>query len=198
MSYFEIESPVESCVEIKKSKFYTHLVPYSDFSNELTKMKERYVKANHFVYAYRYLNEFDQVVENQSDDGEPKGSSGKPTLSVLAGKQLINTAAITARIFGGTKLGVGGLVRAYGESVKQSIAIAQLVEFKKLVCFNIECNYSAHAKLKSILKLHSANITNSDFNAEHVLLSVSIQEDGAPILKQELQEFAHGSVKVFK
>ena len=81
----------------------------------------KHPKARHHVYAYRYLNEYEQIVENSSDDGEPKGTSGKPSLHVLAGHELINTAVIIVRYFGGIKLGTGGLVRAYSDAVNSVI-----------------------------------------------------------------------------
>lgn len=102
--------------EIKKSKFVCVICPMSSFEQTLEELKKEHPKGRHFVYAYRYLNDFDQIVENQSDDGEPKGSSGPPVLSVIRGEDLINTAAIIVRYFGGIKLGVGGLIRAYGRS----------------------------------------------------------------------------------
>lgn len=107
--------------EINKSKFICHLIPFPDFDKTMDQLKQEHPKGRHFVYAYRYLNEFSQIVENQSDDGEPKGSSGPPTLAVLRGSELINTAVIIVRYFGGIKLGVGGLVRAYGKSVNLTI-----------------------------------------------------------------------------
>jgi putative IMPACT (imprinted ancient) family translation regulator len=82
-----------SCTyEEKKSKFIAFLMPFKMFDEVMTKLINEHPKARHFVYAYRHLNEFDQIVENSSDDGEPKGTSGKPCLAVLAGNELINTA----------------------------------------------------------------------------------------------------------
>ncbi|MFK7823581.1 MAG: YigZ family protein [Oligoflexales bacterium] len=191
MAYYEIEQSVESTIEVKKSKFYTHLIPYSMFVPELSVMKERYSKANHFVYAYRFLNDFDQVVENQSDDGEPKGSSGKPTLSVLAGKQLINTAAITARVFGGVKLGVGGLVRAYSESVKQSVALSNLINYRKMLEMKLESSYSDLDRLKRILSSFGSEIITTEFQAESVSLVIKIQVDFVSKLNNQVNELMY-------
>jgi len=68
-------------------------------------LRESHPKARHIVYAYRELNEFEQIVENSSDDGEPKGSSGVPVLNVLRGEDFINVAILVVRYFGGIKLG---------------------------------------------------------------------------------------------
>ncbi|MCG3716209.1 YigZ family protein, partial [Aliarcobacter butzleri] len=75
-------------IEEKKSKFISYLFPYSNFDEVMKRLREEHPKAVHFVYAYRYLNEFEQIVENSSDDGEPKGTSGKPTLAVLSGADI--------------------------------------------------------------------------------------------------------------
>jgi len=129
-------------LEVKQSKFIAHLIPFSLYEKTLTSLKEEHPKARHFVTAYRYLNEFHQVVEHSSDDGEPKGTSGKPSLMVLQGQELINTAVIIVRYFGGTKLGTGGLVRAYSDAVNLVIAEAELFEYKEEIVQEFEVSYS--------------------------------------------------------
>ena len=126
-----IQKESTATYEEKQSKFIAHLVPYSEYKSTLETLKQEHPKARHFVTSYRYINEFDQIVENSSDDGEPKGTSGKPTLSVLQGKELVNTGVIVVRYFGGTKLGTGGLVRAYSDAVNMAVNTAELIEYKK-------------------------------------------------------------------
>ena len=128
-------------LEVKQSKFIAHLLPYKDYKTVLENLKEQHPKARHFVTAYRYLNEFEQIVEHSSDDGEPKGTSGKPSLMVLQGKELINTAVIIVRYFGGTKLGTGGLVRAYSDAVNLVLKNAQFYEYKKEIIKTFEIEY---------------------------------------------------------
>jgi len=129
-------------LEVKQSKFIAHLIPYNFYDITLQKLKSEHPKARHFVTAYRYLNEFDQIVEHSSDDGEPKGTSGKPSLMVLQGRELINTAVIIVRYFGGTKLGTGGLVRAYSDAVNLVIESAQLTQYKQEIIKSITVEYS--------------------------------------------------------
>jgi uncharacterized YigZ family protein len=139
---FFITSHTTATYEEKQSKFIAHLIPYSLYKNTLETLKNEHPKARHFVTSYRYLNEFDQIVENSSDDGEPKGTSGKPTLSVLQGQELINTAVIVVRYFGGTKLGTGGLVRAYSDAVNLAVNLAELIIYKKEKREMISFSYS--------------------------------------------------------
>ncbi len=129
-------------LEVKQSKFIAYLLPYSEFETTLQKLKQEHPKARHFVVAYRYLNDFNQIIEHSSDDGEPKGTSGKPTLFVLQGAQLINTAVITVRYFGGTKLGTGGLVRAYSDATNLVISASELFEYTQERIVNIEFEYT--------------------------------------------------------
>lgn len=129
-------------LEVKQSKFIAYLTPYSDFQKTLDTLKQDNPKARHFVVAYRYLNEFNQVIEHSSDDREPKGTSGKPSLMVLQGSSIINSAVIIVRYFGGTKLGTGGLVRAYSEAVNLVIDKAELFEYKLEVEVEVYFEYS--------------------------------------------------------
>jgi uncharacterized YigZ family protein len=129
-------------LEVKQSKFIAYLTPYSDFYKILGSLKQDHPKARHFVVAYRYLNEFNQTVEHSSDDGEPKGTSGRPSLFVLQGSDMINCSVIIVRYFGGTKLGTGGLVRAYSDAVNLVIEKAELFEYKQEIEVEIYFEYS--------------------------------------------------------
>ena len=172
-----IQKEFENCFEEKKSKFIAYIMPYSKFDEIMQKLKNEHPKARHFVYAYRYLNEFDQIVENSSDDGEPRGTSGRPSLAVISGADIINTAVIIVRYFGGTKLGTGGLVRAYSDSVNEVINIASFFEYKKLIIKKIECNYSELSKLEYLLKEEDINVINKTFSQEIILeIELTIEE----------------------
>jgi len=121
----------------------------------MQRLKDENPKGRHFVYAYRYINEFDQIVENQTDDGEPKGSSGPPSLAVLRGNDLVNTAVIIVRYFGGVKLWIGGLVRAYGKAANLVIENANLIPYQKIEIYKlaIQSVGSFDHFLKSILSI---------------------------------------------
>ncbi|WP_298752431.1 YigZ family protein [uncultured Arcobacter sp.] len=172
-----VQKEFSSTFEEKKSKFLAFLAPYSEFNDVMQRLKSEHPKARHFVYAYRYLNEFDQVIENSSDDGEPKGTSGKPCLNVIAGNELINSFVIVVRYFGGVKLGTGGLVRAYSDAVNSVINISQLETYQKLQIQNLRCEYSELSKLEYIIKNSNINIINKEFDSSVNLTLESTKED---------------------
>lgn len=171
--------------EEKKSKFIAYLTSYKNFDSMMERLKKEHPKGRHFVYAYRYLNEFDQVVENCSDDGEPKGTSGKPSLNVLAGNELINSAVIIVRYFGGIKLGTGGLVRAYSDAVNLVINNSTLHLYQKLEKVSLELEYSMLSKLEYILNELDINISNKDFDSK-VMLTLSLTSSQYEQLKIKL------------
>lgn len=137
-----VERSYESLTEVKRSKFITHLVPISEYEGLQNRLKAENPKANHVVYALRYLNEYDQIVENASDDGEPKGCAGVPALSVLRGEEMINCAVHIVRYFGGVKLGTGGMARAYALAVKEVLNEANLIPYEKEIEYSFETSYS--------------------------------------------------------
>ncbi|MGX3012253.1 YigZ family protein, partial [Helicobacter sp. 23-1044] len=107
------------------SKFLAHLAPAKGAEQLLSELQEKHKKAVHFVRASRAVNEFRQIIENSSDDGEPKGSSGVPVLNVLRGRELVECACIVVRYFGGKLLGIGGLVRAYSNATLLAVENAK-------------------------------------------------------------------------
>ena len=146
-----VEACTSATVEIKQSKFIAHLVPIAAFQGLQEKLRAEHPKSRHVVYALRSLNEHDQIVENSSDDGEPKGSSGVPALNVLRGEEMINTAVLIVRYFGGTKLGIGGLVRAYTQATKEVIAESNIKKYEKLHIFSYQSEYSAVQRIEYLL-----------------------------------------------
>ena len=148
-------------------------MPYSQFNEVLKTLRQEHPKARHFVTAFRYINEFDQIVEGSSDDGEPRGTSGKPTLAVLQGQGLINIAIVTVRYFGGTKLGTGGLVRAYSDAANLVIKQEKLIEYQKLNTQVIHCLYTDLGKVEYLLAQYGLLAENKVFDASGVQLSLS-------------------------
>lgn len=164
-------------IEIKGSKFIAFCMPVSLYEYEMQRLKSLHPKAVHFVSAYRLLNEFDQIVEYSGDDGEPKGTSGKPTLSVLQGHGLINAAIITVRYFGGTKLGPGGLVRAYAEAANAAYAQAILQPYEKLLIHKIECDYSNISMVEYESAQSDIQIISKEFGDKGALFEIEGTEE---------------------
>lgn len=180
-----------STLEVKKSKFIAHLFPYERFDQVMKRLKEEHPKARHHVYAYRYLNEFDQIVENSSDDGEPKGTSGKPSLNVLSGSQIINSGVIIVRYFGGIKLGTGGLVKAYSDAVNLVLNESVLFEYVKLNRIKLFFDYSTLAIVEYNINLFELKIIDKTFDRE-----VSFTVEGSKDLLDKLLQNLPRNVKV--
>ena len=171
---FLLKEKISTQIEVKKSKFIATLAPFKDFESLNKALRDEHPKAAHVVWAYRYLNEFGQIVENSSDDGEPKGSSAPALLAALRGAELVDTCALVVRYFGGIKLGIGGLVRAYGASVNEAIKSAKdmgVLEFfekkeslKVFVPFALISRCEHFAKTKNINFSQEFSAMGCDFS----------------------------------
>ncbi len=178
-----VEKTYESLTEVNRSKFITHLVPISEYDGLQEKLKAENPKANHVVYALRYLNEYDQIVENSSDDGEPKGCAGTPALNVLRGKELINCAVLIVRYFGGIKLGTGGMARAYALAVKDVLNETILIPYEKQIEYTFETSYSNVDKTLYKLKQIGIIQYERDFGIDGVEWKILASEEKIDIFK---------------
>ena len=147
-----VKASFESLTEVKRSKFLTLLIPFNEFEGLQERLKREHPKANHVVYAVRYLNEYDQIVENSSDDGEPKGCAGVPALNVLRGEEMINCAVLIVRYFGGIKLGTGGMARAYAQAVKDVLKKAEISPYEKKISYHFKTSYTEVNRVLYLLK----------------------------------------------
>ena len=175
-----VNAIVTDTIEIKGSKFIAFLMPIALYEEQMTHLRALHPKAVHWVSAYRRINEYDQIEEHSSDDGEPKGTSGKPTLAVLQGHDLINVALITVRYFGGTKLGPGGLVRAYAQAANAAYAHAVCVPYEKRLTHTVQCDYGDVARLEYACHQYAIGVVSKTFDGE-----------GATFILEGTQESLH-------
>lgn len=169
-----IEQIYTAEVEEKKSTFLAFLCPMSDFESLHLKLKQEHPKAAHIVWAKRYFNEYRQVVENNSDDGEPKGTSGPPVLNVMRGVELVESGLLIVRYFGGIKLGTGGLVRAYGSSAKEVIANAKLIPFVFKERLFFRTIYALVPRFEHYTSTQNITVIKREFESEGVHWEIEV------------------------
>jgi len=185
-----IQTSTSAIYEIKKSTFHAFLVPYSRFSQTLSSLKVQHPKARHIVWAYRTINEHGQIVENQTDDGEPKGTSGPPVLNVLRGANLVHASALIVRYFGGIKLGTGGLVRAYSHAINAAIVQANIEPYEPKSKIEFFTPYPLVQRIEYWVQKESAEVTNRIFLADGVdweLFLTNLQVDALKEFTSDLE-----------
>ncbi|MCD4650441.1 MAG: YigZ family protein [Candidatus Cloacimonetes bacterium] len=163
---FYIESSVERELKIKRSRFICRLVPaltIQEAKQVITETAKQHKQANHNCWAYIIGKQGETF--HSSDAGEPAGTAGKPMLNVIQRYKLTNIAAVVTRYFGGVKLGVRGLIDAYGESVDVAVQKAKLIPLIARGYFVLETDYANHAPLTYKLEQLGCLKTDESFTA---------------------------------
>jgi uncharacterized YigZ family protein len=145
------------------SKFLASCFPIQsidEFKIELKKIKEQHPKAVHFCSAYRIG--FDGNIYRASDDGEPSGSAGKPILGQIDSNNITNVAIVIVRYFGGTLLGVPGLIYAYKTSASLAINSVSIIQKPILVHYKLQFNYTQMNDIMKIVKQFDCIIENQE------------------------------------
>ena len=154
----------------KKSKFICHLFPVSN-QDEITEIlkaeKKKYFDARHHCYAYILGDDGNDY--KCSDDGEPSGTAGMPILNVLENNKLNHILAIVVRYFGGTKLGAGGLVRAYTNSITNTLNNSNIVELIEGCKVKIEFKYDNIKQIDYILNDYNIIDRKYDTNITYII-----------------------------
>lgn len=154
--------------------------------------REEYPDATHTVPAYRVRA--DPLREYSNDDGEPSGSAGKPALSVLQGEDLENVVAVVTRYYGGTNLGVGGLVRAYSRAVKEALAATESVTERPHEQLRITVAYDDSGTVRAILE--SADVEFEGDYGEAVTFDVRVPVAEADQLRDRIASATSGRADV--
>ena len=164
----------------KGSKFLAYSFPFNDavnLKNIIQKLKKAHPKAVHFCFAYRI--DIDGNKFRSSDDGEPAGSAGKPILGQIDSKELTDVIVVVVRYFGGTLLGVPGLINAYKSAAVMALQVIPIIRKPILQKVTLQFDYTQQNEVNSILKQHSCIITSQ----ENFLFS--IYHIGIPLDKKE-------------
>ncbi|KZK99704.1 MULTISPECIES: YigZ family protein [unclassified Pseudovibrio] len=177
MPLFTVEQEYNAILEEKKSRFLAFLVPHVDFAQRLADLRDEHKKANHHVTAFRRMLPEGRIDEGGKDDGEPAGTSGMPTLKTLIGADLVDVGVIIVRYFGGTKLGTGGLARAYSGAANLAIREAELVPWLRIKTRSVSASFSSSAELERQVILLQLEIIERTFTEDGVTLLVSGPED---------------------
>lgn len=150
--YLTVDGVTENTVEIKRSKFIatlSHVESGEDAEAFVRAVRKRYPDATHNCYAY-IADELGNETRF-SDDGEPGGTAGQPMLEVLKKRGVLKAAVVVTRYFGGIKLGAGGLVAAYTDSVSEVLDAAGIRRMTECAEVTVECDYSDHSAIESAL-----------------------------------------------
>jgi len=145
---------------IQNSKFFGKafsILNYTDITTIIKEVEEEYKKPSHIVYAYRLLNE-ESIEDYATDAGEPTHSSGPPILKVLQGEELLNVLLIVVRYFGGIKLGIGGLIKAYTQAAHEALQHSRIitkVNNKKII---LRTTYKQLGELLYTIEKHQGKV----------------------------------------
>lgn len=172
-----VHSPHFAEIEEKNSRFLAYLVPFEIFDETLARLRDEHPKANHHVTASRHFDTDKRLHESAKDDGEPSGTSGMPALKVLQGSDLVNIGVIIVRYFGGTKLGTGGLARAYGGAAKAAVDTADLSNFAHQKQVTLAARFDRISDLERLLGGAKVTIQNRDYTASAQEVTISGDEE---------------------
>jgi uncharacterized YigZ family protein len=170
----------------KGSKFYAFAYPVEteDEIKEIQKgLRKKYYDARHHVYAFRLGA--DLKTYRSSDDGEPSNSSGPPVLGQIQANNLTNILIVVVRYFGGTKLGVSGLINAYRSAAAAAIENAEIIEKFEQDTFVIEYGYTVMNDVMKILKDLNPEQSNQQFD-NTCKITLSIRKSEGPALREAL------------
>ncbi len=179
-SYRTIQEALEHEPDkIKGSRHIANIIPVKntiEIEEHLTTVRARMAGANHHAYAWRLgrgENDF-----RYSDDGEPSGSAGRPILKHVDGLELTDVLVIVSRYFGGTKLGTGGLVRAYGGAAQEALQLAEIIEVIPHATIYIHHAYEDSGALASVCNAFGLQPTKSDYDTQ-VAVEISVPQSQA-------------------
>ena len=181
--------------KIKGSRFIGYAFPVDSVEGallELGLLKEEHPAANHHCWAWQGAG---ADVFRYSDDGEPGGSAGRPIYNAIKGRQLTNVAVVVVRYFGGTKLGTGGLVRAYGGAAAAVLEESDILETVLMERIRVVCDYERVGTIKALLRSVAGQISSSEFEAR-VSLELEVPKGRGQEFIRDAQNACAGQLEI--
>ncbi len=180
--------------EDRKSLFIGEAAPISgeaDALNFIAGIKKKYSNANHHVYAY-VLRE--NSIMRFSDDREPQGTAGMPVLDIIRKNGCTDTVIVVTRYFGGTLLGTGGLVRAYGAAALGALEKANIITYDIYCTFKITVSYSDYQKIMPSISELRFRCSDTDYS-DNIDITGKIKKTDSDLFVNQLTEITSGRAK---
>lgn len=181
-------------IEVKRSRFVCTLrrvTSEDEVRAALERPRQEFRDANHHCFAYVIGERSER--QKASDDGEPAGTAGVPILETLRRHELTDTLAVVTRFFGGTRLGVGGLIRAYGQAVSETIAAVGIVERRPLDVVTMRVAYDDAGRIERLLRGSPHPPAAIDYAAE-VSFVVHLAPEAVPAFRGWLANVSAGAI----
>jgi uncharacterized YigZ family protein len=161
--YYTIDKPSFAEFKDRGSKFLAFAYPIESvetFKAHLQLLKKEHAKAVHHCFAYRIGLDNNNFRVN--DDGEPSGSAGRPILGQIDSKELTNVAVIVVRYFGGTLLGVPGLINAYKTATSMALQLIPIIQKPVMITYHLQFDYTRQNEVMTMLKQHNCSVIKQE------------------------------------
>jgi len=195
-AYLSIKEPSSARLTRKKSRFIGLLYPVSteaEIETILKSVKRTYHDATHHCTAYRLMSPSGPIVRTD-DAGEPAGSAGVPILQQIEAATLYDVLAVVVRYFGGVKLGVGGLIRAYADATKEALAAATLIKRYRTTTLTISFPPEMSGPMMALIHRHSVTVEHLTYNKE-ARARIALPPGSVSQFTAQLQEVTGGKAR---
>jgi uncharacterized YigZ family protein len=189
-----LKNPASFEETIRKSRFISHSASVTSQAESLDFFESVMdPQATHNCWAWRI-----NFQVRSSDDGEPSGTAGRPILNIIERRQLENVMVVVSRYFGGIKLGIGGLVRAYSGSAAKCLDKAGVIELFPKSEYTIRAGFEWAASVHSLLEQFGAEKIEESYDKDGLILKIRCRETDHSKLASGLRDASRGQVKIFK
>ncbi len=195
-SYKTLKEPLKIINKVKDSRFIATASPCNsrkEAEDFIAKIKSTYSDASHNVSAFR-IYDSQEIVEYSDDDGEPSGSSGPPVLAKIAGYELLNICVVVTRYFGGTKLGIGGLIKAYGNTCEMALRQGKKLTLKLFYQVEGKGDYQDLGETLGQLEKIAAEIKGIKHENEGFVVKAVLRAVDFATLKNNIKELTGDKV----
>lgn len=195
--YYTISKPSAAELKVKGSRFIALAFPVTTLSeceNILQQQRRNHHAATHICFAYR-IGLGERTLSRQSDAGEPAGTAGPPIFLAITGRKLTNVLVVVVRYFGGTKLGIGGLIRAYGESAARALDAAGRIRKEVVSILQLRFSYNLLQPVMREISARKGRVIHQKYT-DRVQMSVAVPVPAAEQLRRNLVNITSGKIEV--
>lgn len=187
-SFRTVAGEASTELKVEKSRFLGYATPTPDAATAqavVARLRQKHREASHVCFAYR-VGDGPAALIYFTDHGEPAGTAGKPILGAILRRDLTDVAVVVVRYFGGRKLGVRGLIEAYGEAASAALTAAGVVVRQRLGSLRVACAYASLPAVTRLVRQAGGEVGPPQYDPDRVTVAVRAPEEALPGLRTSL------------